>query len=763
MPHRPHLLPAALVAAVLWAAAPPGPAGTALFAVTGLLLAATVVVATAGRATQAARAWYLAAAGLALLVVGHALGLAQRLGPGGPPAGPTTADAFCLATYAAMAAAAAVILRSRRALRDWAGWVDGAVVAVAVGLLSWVVVVEPALDGAAAAVRLLAGAYTAGDAVLLGVLAAFSGSAGPRGAASRWLVSGAGLLLVAHLMETLHRLAPGGPPRWVTALWLLAGLLVAGAATLPSAALLGAPGPGRAPFTGRRALGVAVAVLTVPVVELVRGATPVPAADHRLLQVASVVLVGLALTRMSLAVGDAQASARARTALQDDLAHQASHDHLTGAATRARTLQTVEAALHRARRSGSLVGLLLVDLDHFKAVNDAHGHAVGDLVLAATAERLRAAVRTGDTVGRVGGDVLVVLLEAPGSEAAVLEVAHRVLAAVRTPVAVGGAPLVVSASVGVALSRDGDLDADRLLREADAAAQRAKADGRGRLEVFDDALRATLAERADLEAAIRAGLRRGEFALHYQPVVDLRTGVTVSYEALARWDRPGVGSVPPGVFITAAERGDLVCDLGRWVLRTAARQLAAWRAAGEAPPHGVAVNISARHLMSDTVVADVVGALAAEDVPPALLTLEITETVLLDHPVAHEHLRALRHLGVPVSIDDFGTGYTSIGQLQHLPATTLKIDRSLVAPAAEPAAGALVALVVHAAHAFGLAVVAEGVETPEQLVALREAGCDLAQGFLLARPLPARSLPPVRTPLVPGPLPAARLVEPRTR
>ncbi|MCZ2814867.1 EAL domain-containing protein [Modestobacter sp. VKM Ac-2984] len=253
-------------------------------------------------------------------------------------------------------------------------------------------------------------------------------------------------------------------------------------------------------------------------------------------------------------------------------------------------------------------------------------------------------------------------------------------------------------------------------------------------------LRAQLAERAALEAAIRVGLAEGEMQLYYQPVVDVVSDRVIGYEALVRWQRPGHGLVPPDVFIPAAEESQLICELDRWVLHEATRQLAEWRSAAgvaqDEPEPTVAVNISGRHLTDRRVVQDVGDALAASGLPAHLLVLEVTETVLVADPSAMDHLVTLRALGAAVAIDDFGTGYTSIGQLGHMPVDTLKIDRSFIG-SDDPGHGDLVALMIRAAHTFGLTVVAEGVEEPEQLARLRADACDQAQGWLFHRALPA--------------------------
>ncbi|GAB3456493.1 putative bifunctional diguanylate cyclase/phosphodiesterase [Kineococcus endophyticus] len=450
-----------------------------------------------------------------------------------------------------------------------------------------------------------------------------------------------------------------------------------------------------------------------------------------------------------------------REQLQADLAHQAAHDALTELPNRAQTLVLTERALHRAARQGSRVGLLFLDLDHFKAVNDSFGHAAGDELLRTAAARMHATVRGGDVVCRLGGDEFVVLVEGVEDEKGLVDLGERLITALSAPVALAGLPQAqhvrVGASVGVAVSVPGTLDAERLVRDADAAAYRAKGAGRGVVEVFDDELRAELSARTELETALRSGLDSGELVLYYQPVLDLETGRTKSVEALVRWIRPGHGLVPPDAFIPVAEASSLVCDLGRWALAEATAQLVRWDAeGGHRGGLDVAVNISGRHLAQAHLLDDVTDALTASGIHPNRLTVEITETVLVDEPLALEHLRSLRELGVRVAIDDFGTGYTSIGQLSRLPVDVLKIDRSFVS---SPEAGNadLVRLLISAAHSFSLGVVAEGVEEDGQLSALLAASCDAAQGYLFARPVPPSELPAAELPATP-----VLVTEPRT-
>jgi diguanylate cyclase (GGDEF)-like protein len=695
-------------------------------------------------------AWLAMAGGELLWVVGDGLytwyDVVAHVAPF-----PSPADALYLLAYPLLTAGFMLLLRSRQRRSELAGVVDSSIVTVGLALVSWVVLAGPIALATDTPVldRLVGVAYPACDILLLAVLVRLVISPGARTVAFRLLTAACGLMLVADTLYAVLVAKSAYDGGMVDLFWLASYVLWGAAALHPSMRMLSEPGgQDSAPFTRLRLAALTGAVLLAPmtlVVQLVAGAAP----NTWAVALASIMLFALVVIRMQAAIQQIIASTAQRDRLQDALEHQAAHDSLTALANRARVLELIEAGLHRGQRSGALVGLLFVDLDHFKAVNDTHGHQAGDDVLRETAARMRSLVRTGDTVGRLGGDEFVVLVESLTSdERNLVALAERLIAGVSMPVRTSGHDVVIGASIGVAINRDGGTDAAALLHEADAAAYRAKAAGRGRVEVFDDALRRQLHDRAELEGAIRTGLNDGEFALHYQPVVDLVDATVRSYEALIRWHRPGYGLVPPDAFIPTAEKSTLICHLGRWVLGEATRQLAQWLAER---PHGdqgttIAVNVSGRHLASASIVSDVTSALHASGLRAENLVLEITETVLLDEPAAAPHLRALRALGVGISIDDFGTGYTSIGQLQHLHADTLKIDKSLVG-STSAGASELVELVVRAAHAFGLNVVAEGVEREDQLPALHHAGCDSAQGYLFARPQAAMAgidMPSVR-------------------
>ena len=421
------------------------------------------------------------------------------------------------------------------------------------------------------------------------------------------------------------------------------------------------------------------------------------------------------------------------------LAELALTDALTGLPNRTRLMDRVAHALHRTERSRSIVALLFLDLDRFKLVNDSLGHAAGDRLLIAIAERLRAAVRPADTVARFGGDEFVVLCEDLHDAAEAEIVVGRIHAALEAPVLVEGHEIVPAASIGVAVSRSAADPPDRLLRDADAAMYRAKAEGRGHVHFAEEMLEGAQ-RRLRLETELHRALRAGELELHYQPQIDLtsRGRTVVGAEALLRWNHPRRGLVGPSEFIGAAEETGLIRPIGAWVLREACRQLAAWDAAGVGDGRLVmSVNLSPVQLRDAGIVEAVRDALAANALAPERLCLEITESVLLDPSSgAVDRVRRLRELGVHMALDDFGTGYASLSLLTAVKIDTLKIDRSFVQEMiSDEASHRIVNAVAGLAKALGLEVVAEGVEDLTLAGDLAGLGCGRAQGFAFAQPL----------------------------
>jgi diguanylate cyclase (GGDEF)-like protein/PAS domain S-box-containing protein len=431
-----------------------------------------------------------------------------------------------------------------------------------------------------------------------------------------------------------------------------------------------------------------------------------------------------------------------RKLLEERLSYQAFHDPLTGLANRALLADRLAHAIVVSRRVGRPLALLLLDLDNFKAVNDSLGHAAGDQVLVEVGRRTQSSVREGDTAARLGGDEFAVLLEDIDGEEMAVEVTTRLSRALRAPLNIDGNEVFVTASIGIVVTRDRGETASDMFRNADVAMYAAKRHDKGRFRLFEADMRQTALSRIELEADLRHALERAELVLHFQPMVRLATGVIVGGEALLRWQHPRRGLLSPGAFIPLAEETDLIVPIGRWVLEEACGYAAAWPA-GSATEGAlrVSVNLSGRQLQGPVLVDEVREALRTSGLPPERLILEVTESLpLLETPIMAARLRELRALGVSLAIDDFGTGYSSLSYLRLLPMDILKIDRSFVDGIEGEGRGSpLLRGIVDLAKAMQLKVTAEGIETEAQAVALREFGCDFAQGFLFARPLEAEA------------------------
>ena len=428
-----------------------------------------------------------------------------------------------------------------------------------------------------------------------------------------------------------------------------------------------------------------------------------------------------------------------RSELERQLRRQARRDPLTGLANRTALSERLEHALLLRRAGSTPLGLLLVDLDGFKAVNDRAGHLAGDALLLEVGHRLMAAVRRGDTVARLGGDEFAVLLEDCDDgdlTTAGQVVAERILQSLRQPILVDGRELGVGASLGLVVARPESTPED-MLREADCALYASKAAGRARVTVFGPDLHEKASRDIELVADLPRAIAQGQLELGYQPVVELRTGKVVGVEALARWNHPTRGYVGPVDFIPLAEQCGLIEELGSWALTTALAQGEQWLAAGR--ELDIAVNVSARQLGPDFVRL-VERALAASTLKASRLTLELTESVLVDDAHTRDALFALRALGVRLAVDDFGTGYSSLSYLRKLPIDVVKLDRSFITELGEAGADAVSRTVVTLAVELGMSVIAEGVETEEQRDLLLGMGCGLAQGWLFGRAVPARQL-----------------------
>jgi diguanylate cyclase (GGDEF)-like protein/PAS domain S-box-containing protein len=431
-----------------------------------------------------------------------------------------------------------------------------------------------------------------------------------------------------------------------------------------------------------------------------------------------------------------------RKRFEQQLAHQARHDGLTSLPNRLAALEHLDRAVARAQRKGSSVAVLFVDLDGFKSVNDSRGHASGDRLLHEVGDRLRNTLRSGEFVARLGGDEFLVVGEAMPVEAAEA-LGTRVIREIAQPYVQGEDLFTISASVGIAVANGSEqIDGLELVREADVAVYHAKERGRSRVVVFDASLQEAVEATAEIELALRQAIGDDELVLHYQPVLDLASGTAWGVEALVRWNRPGHGLLGADRFVPVAERSSLVIDLGRWVIHDACRTLASWQADPNRRDLRIAVNVSGRHLVEGNLIADLDEIIGLTGVDPTGLEVELTETHLLaDFERANLVLTALRERGISVAVDDFGTGYSSMGYLRQLDIDAIKIDRMFVARVVDIGYDrTIVEVLVQLGLTLNLDIVAEGVETQEQLDFVRSRNCTRAQGYHIAMPMPLGDL-----------------------
>ena len=685
---------------------------------------------------------------------------------------PSVADLLYLLGYPFLFVGVSRLSRNphRRARRE--DYADAAIIALGSLTLSWHFLLNPYVheQGISMLGRLVAIAYPVMDVALVFVLFKSVVFGSIRRTYHVWLMASMTTMFVADFsfdLLVLHNAYYTG--QFCDAFFLIQYVLVAVAALHPSvgavddaadAELLrgrtATEGDGdsrevdwQRSETGRRLPLVALAAFIPPLLLVATAASGtsvnVAAVSVLCLAVFGVIAMRMLwmLTRISDQAADLEHHARqleeshaARDTLEADLRHLAYHDELTGLANRTLLQERVTLALAGLAGSGRTVALCFGDLDGFKAVNDSLGHHVGDRVLARVGQIISANVRPGDTVARMGGDEFAVLMPDVRDQAVAVDVAQRIVAALDEGLGTTGTQSGISMSMGLTITGS-STNPEELIGEADAAMYEAKSRGRNRIEVFDPSMRARLNERLEVTNGFRGAIERGEFHLLYQPVLALDTMRVCGFEALARWDHPVLGPVPPSTFIPLAEETGFIVPLGRWALDEATRQLAQWAGATEWDLR-VAVNLSRRQLTSPDLADDVRRAIAEAGIAPGQLALEITENVLMDDPDrATIALAELRAIGVAIAVDDFGTGYSSLSYLQRFPVDILKIDRAFVDPLnrSEPASTALVSTIIGLARTLDLDVVAEGIERPDQLDRLVDLGCAKGQGFLMARPL----------------------------
>jgi len=423
--------------------------------------------------------------------------------------------------------------------------------------------------------------------------------------------------------------------------------------------------------------------------------------------------------------------------VQNQFSTLANRDALTGLPNRFKMMDLGTTAVSTAQRQGRALGLLFIDLDHFKDINDTYGHFAGDAFLRAVTQRLKGALRDTDTIARLGGDEFIVLLEACNSRANAEEVANRLLHELQQPFVVEDTPVYAGASIGIALYPEAGGSFDELLKAADTAMYSAKSSGRMTYRFFEEQMREAAAKRLWMDNNMREALQGGQFVLYYQPKARIDTGEITGAEALIRWMHPARGLIPPGDFIAFAEESGFIVPLGAWVLQEACRQIRAWLDVGLHIP--VAVNLSARQLKNDGLIDVIRDAIAQAGIEPTLLEVELTESALIeDEEKALRVLQSIRALGLRVYLDDFGTGHSSLSKLAKFPIDVLKVDRSFVSRLdSDVKSLALTKSIVLIGKTLGMKLMAEGVETPAQLARLTDMGCDFIQGYLISKPAPA--------------------------
>jgi diguanylate cyclase (GGDEF)-like protein len=693
---------------------------------------------------QTRTAWTLLALGMGAWAVGQAGWSVYEIGLGITPPSPSWLDAFFLSSSVLVIAGLLAMVRTPAGyISHLRGAVEALFIAAGCVLLSWSLIgptivsgevltfgyvvnlAYPALDAVALAAVLFVAARRGGDPLsglgLLGLgiaclaasdsafsyLSAHGGVAGATPLDTGWV---AGFLLIA-----LAALKRGMASRWqhrIAASRLTLALPALPAATGMAVTLGQALANG-----GVRSETALIGILAV-----------LAALGTALLSIVSYENRAL-IEHLERRVEEGTA----------ELRHQAFHDPLTGLANRALLADRATQAFARARRAGTSVAMIVLDLDAFKLVNDRLGHHGGDLLLRSIAQRLQDAVRPQDTVARIGGDEFAILMDSASQPQDAVALAQRVNEAMHPPFELGGSRQTMTASIGVAVDHAPNTNFEQLLCDADVAMYAVKSAERDAVALFQSSMHEQARERLHLHSELREGLERGEFWVAYQPEFDSQGRRLVGFEALLRWDNPKRGPMEPERFIPLAEETGLIVPLGRWVLREALREAVGWEAPSDTgEPLSISVNVSGVQLGAPSFLGDVQEALEQAGIDPGRVVLEITESCLVDNsPRTVAVLHSLKALGVRIAIDDFGTGYASISYLQSIPVDILKVDRSFVsAGEAGKRRDELLGAIVNIGHVLSLTTVAEGVEQPSQLSTVNEAGCDLVQGHLLSQPLP---------------------------
>ncbi len=680
------------------------------------------------------KAWYLIAGAMGTFLTADIVYYVLELIHDEPPY-PSVADAFYLAMYPIMCLGLLSLLRSVSPGRDFAGLIDAALVAVATFAVLGILVMDTYVtdDSVTFMERIISIAYPVMDVLLVAVAARLMAAVHLK--QPTFVLMTAGLIGLAladtiyGIMNTAGSYKTGG---WPDPLWIAFYVLIAAGALHPSMGdRIEARDDALATITKPRLGLLFLVVFAVPLIDLIWGEP----FDKWLTTAASLIMFSLVLVRLMGLMSIVQIK-------EKQARYDAHHDSLTGLANRVLFGERVENFLNQ--RKEGVVSVLFVDLDDFKFINDSLGHHVGDELLVAVAARLEDCVRENDLVARLSGDEFAVLLESAVDRQDAVAVAQRVQDSLESPVLVDDREIMISASVGIAVERRANIErAETILRAADVAMYRAKSKGKGRFEFFEQGMHLEAIERLDLKTDLQVALERGQFELNYQPIVDFATEKVRSVEALIRWNHPTRGYVMPDRFISLAEQTGQIVPIGRWVLREACNQVMRWRRDHpDTAPKGIAVNLSVRQLHDPKLLEDVADALSDSGLEPQALTLEITESMLIEETDRGSRaLDQLKAMKVKIAIDDFGTGYSSLSYLRRFPVDTIKIDKSFVDEMeTSPTSVALVKAVIDLAHSLQMATVAEGIETEDQKAQLNGLNCTYGQGYLFSRPMSARAI-----------------------
>jgi diguanylate cyclase len=701
----------------------------------GLTSAAAVGLGTAVNRPARKLPWVLVGLALATFALGDVVYdvLTEAFGQIDPF--PSLADAFYLATYPLFAGGLLVMVRARRGDRHSGALFDALIVTAACALFAWLYFIVPYVRAADMTLpeKLISVAYPLGDIAILSVLARLLAYGGSRNPALKLLVAGAGGLLLADVAYGTIQLngtwAVGGPTDFG---WILFYVCWGAAALHPSMRELTTPQVARQrQLTVSSLVVLSALALVAPGLLVWRSLTNSHDPDTAVISCVAALEFMLVLGRLI---------SMARSQWRD----QALHDALTGLANRALFKDRVDHALSRRKSVRQDVGVLLLDVDDFKYVNDTLGHGAGDELLVQLAARIVGCLDEGDTAARLGGDEFGICIESGGDPANLALVAQRLLDAMLLPFRLDGHDVNVRVSIGVTGAGRQLAVAGDMLREADLALYAAKNAGKASFCFFEPSLHQAVVTRLERRAAFEQAIERGELRLHYQPVVTLDGQWLVGAEALVRWEHPTEGLVPPAEFIPLAEESGLVIPMGQWVLEQACADLAQWR---QEPgfsdrPFRLSVNVSARQLQSPDFLACVDAVIERYQVPPAALMLEITESLLLQESLeVMVRLDALRDRGVLLALDDFGTGYSSLSYLRRFPIQVLKIDRSFVRGMdGDGERQSILKAISALAGSLGLQVVAEGIEQDSEAVQLLDMGFQYGQGYLFGKPGPAETL-----------------------